>query len=338
MNVRPTQHGGTPPALPGWRLMADERSEPAVSGPLALSLKQWWRVLIGVNATQARTGLPLIAGGLAFFSLLALIPGIAALVALLGVVGDPSLARQAADAIRGVAPDAAVRFVEEQLSRLLAVQSEALALSALVNLVIAFWSALQGTRWGLIALTMVNRRADQRSFLRGYKAAAAFTLYGIGLSMLVVLLLGVAPLVLSLARIDSHAEATLLALRWPILAGAAVGVAFILYRWGPRRRPPPWRWIWPGAILAPLLWLLASSALTVALRAFPAFGAAYGSLASALALLLWLYVTALVFLLGGALNAELEFYARGRPAAPVTPDEKIEPPIAADGGKKEVAP
>jgi membrane protein len=82
--------------------------------------------------------------------------------------------------------------------------------------------------------------------------------------------------------------------------------------------------------------VLASAVLTFALREFPAFGATYGSLASALAFLLWLYLTAYVFLLGGALNAELEFYASGRPSAPVTSDEAIEPPIAASGGKKEV--
>ena len=85
------------------------------------------------------------------------------------------------------------------------------------------------------------------------------------------------------------------------------------------------------------MWLLASSALTFALREFPGFGAAYGSLASVVALLLWLYVTALVFLLGGALNAELEFFAQGKPAAPVSPDETIEPRTAPDGGPKQVA-
>lgn len=84
--------------------------------------------------------------------------------------------------------------------------------------------------------------------------------------------------------------------------------------------------------------MIASSALTFALREFPAFGAAYGSLASVVALLLWLYVTAFVFLLGGALNAELEFFAAGRSSKPTSEDEVIEPPIGADGGKKSVAP
>jgi uncharacterized BrkB/YihY/UPF0761 family membrane protein len=91
-------------------------------------------------------------------------------------------------------------------------------------------------------------------------------------------------------------------------------------------------------VLAPLAWVIASSLLTFALREFPAFGAAYGSLASVVALLLWLYLTALVFLVGGALNAELEFFAIGKPAPPVAPGETIEPRIAPDGGQKHVTP
>ncbi|MGE3931144.1 MAG: YhjD/YihY/BrkB family envelope integrity protein, partial [Hyphomonadaceae bacterium] len=69
----------------------------------------------------------------------------------------------------------------------------------------------------------------------------------------------------------------------------------------------------------------------------PGFGATYGSLASVVALLLWLYLTAYIFLLGGALNAELEFFAAGKPSEPVWDGETIEPPTAVDGSKKQVA-
>jgi uncharacterized BrkB/YihY/UPF0761 family membrane protein len=113
---------------------------------------------------------------------------------------------------------------------------------------------------------------------------------------------------------------------------------FILYRWGPRRRAPPWRWLWPGAVGAPVLWVLASSAFTLALREFPNFGAAYASLASVVALLLWLYLTAQLFLFGGALNAELEFFSIGQPAAKIERGETIESPVSVTGGKKEPAP
>ena len=221
--------------------------------------------------------------------------------------------------------------------RLLLAQNDTLFAGALFNLLLALWSAVQGTRWVLMALTAVNRRAETAQNARPLsrrrhvhalrprleRACGAADGRGAGRA--------------GVPQSDNGAEIWLLVLRWPVLGGAAIAVALILYRWGPRRRPPPWRWLWPGAVAAPLLWLIASSALTFALREFPAFGAAYGSLASVVALLLWLYVTALVFLLGGALNAELEFFALGKPAQPVVAGETIEPPIAADGGQKQVA-
>lgn len=293
-------------------------------------------MLQGVAATAERANLALISAGVAFFGLMAVIPGIAAVVAFVGIFGDPTWISDQINALGGVAPDAVVNIIQDQVMRLLSQSGDSLALGALFNLVLALWSALQGTRWVLMALTAVNRRAEKRRALGRYIAAGMFTLYGLGLSVFAILLMGVAPVALAFINADSGAEILLLALRWPVLGGAAIAVTLILYRWGPRRRPPPWKWLWPGAIATPVLWLLASSALTFALREFPGFGAAYGSLASVVALLLWLYVTALVFLLGGALNAELEFFAQGKPAAPVSPDETIEPRTGSDGGPKQV--
>jgi len=308
----------------------------AAAGPLSLTLSQWICVLRGVGATAERANLALISAGVAFFGLMAVIPGIAAVVAFVGLFGDPAWIGQQINAFGGVAPDAVVSIIHDQVTRLLDQRGGTLAFGALFNLVLALWSAVQGTRWVLMALTAVNRRAEKRRAIGRYLAAGMFTLYGLGLSVLAILLMGVAPLLLAFVNIESGVEVLLLGLRWPVLGGAAVAVALILYRWGPRRRPPPWRWLWPGAVITPIIWLLASTALTFALREFPGFGAAYGSLASVVALLLWLYITALVFLLGGALNAELEFFAQGRSSAPVTGDETIEPRIAANGKQKNV--
>jgi membrane protein len=330
-------------AEPGFHHMDDAAQPDAAhleeirSGPHKLSLNDWLCVLRGVGATMERANLALISAGVAFFGLMAVIPGMTALIALVGIFGDPAWIGEQIRALGGIAPDAVVSIIYEEVQRLLGTRNDTLFVGAIFNLMLALWAAVQGTRWVLIALTSVNRRAEKRRALGRYLAAGTFTLYGLGLSVLAVLLMGVAPLLLAFLHIEHGTEILLLALRWPVLGGAAIGVALILYRWGPRRRPPPWKWLWPGAVVAPLLWLIASSALTYALREFPAFGAAYGSLASVVALLLWLYITALVFLLGGALNAELEFFAKGVPTQPVEAGEKIEPRTSVTGGVKEVA-
>jgi membrane protein len=288
-------------------------------------------VVRSVAAASERTNLPLIAGGVAFFGLMAAIPGLAAVVALVGVFGDPLWVGMQVEALGGIAPDAALIIIHEQVAHLLETRDDKLLAGAVFNMMLSLWSALQGTRWTLMALTAVNRRAEKRNFVRRYMAAGMFTLYGMGISVLAVLLIGAAPIALSLFQVAEGEALLLLVLRWPVLLGAGIGVALLLYRWGPRRRPPPWRWLWPGAVAAPLLWVIASSILTYALREFPAFGAAYGSLASVVTLLLWLYLTAYVFLLGGALSAELEFFAAGRPSQPVEEEESIQPPTTIAG-------
>lgn len=313
-------------------MAAVQAVEPHPTGPLSLTLKQWLCVLQGVQATAERANLALISAGVAFFALLAAIPGMASLVALVGLFGDPALIGDQINSLYGLAPDDVVITIHRQVTRIMEAQGETLLLGAIVNLALSLWGALQGMRWVLMALTAVNRRSEKRKTIRRYIAAARFTLIGIGLTMLAVLLMGVLPVALANLRVERGVETLILVLRWPVIGGAAIAVALMLYRWGPRRAPPPWRWLWPGAVAAPGLWLIASTLLTAVLRWFPSFGAAYGSLASAVALLLWFYITALVFLVCGALNAELEFFAQGKPAEPVEPGEKIAPPIHPEGG------
>lgn len=313
--------------------MAEAQAAEALpQGPLSLTLKQWLCVLRGVQATAERANLALIAAGVAFFSLLAAVPGMAALVALVGLFGDPALISEQVNSLYGLAPDDVVITIHRQVTRIMEAQSETLLLGLVVNVVLSLWGALQGMRWVLMALTAVNRRSEKRKAIRRYIAAARFTAIGIALTVVALLLMGVLPIVLTNLRIERGMETLILLLRWPVVGGAAVAVALMLYRWGPRRIPPPWRWLWPGAVLAPALWLIASTLLTLVLRWFPSFGAAYGSLASAVALLLWFYITALVFLICGALNAELEFFAQGKPTTPVEPGEKVAPPIHPEGG------
>ena len=120
--------------------------ERTVHGPLSLSGAQWWCVLKGVNATSQRVNLALISAGVAFFGLMAVIPGVAALVALLGLFGDPTLINGLLDALAGIAPDAVVSIIAAQVQHLISARADALLFGTLFNLALALWSALQGTR------------------------------------------------------------------------------------------------------------------------------------------------------------------------------------------------
>lgn len=191
------------------------------SGPHKLSVRDWLCVLRGVGATMERANLALISAGVAFFGLMAVIPGMTALIALVGIFGDPAWIGQQIRALGGIAPDAVVSVIYNEVQRLLQARNDTLLVGALFNLVLALWAALQGTRWVLIALTAVNRRAEKRRAFGRYLAAGTFTLYGLGLSVLAVLLMGIAPILLAFLHIEHGAEVLVLALRWPVLGAWA---------------------------------------------------------------------------------------------------------------------
>ncbi|HWA01791.1 MAG TPA: YihY/virulence factor BrkB family protein [Caulobacterales bacterium] len=283
--------------------------------PASLSLAQWWCVFREVRSASRRANLNLVSAGIAFFALMAIIPGLAATLALFAAFGDPRFLADQLQALRGIAPDAVLDILDDQVRRLLAIDRGALFAGGLLNIALSLWSALQGVRWLLLSLTIVNRRTERRRWFRQYVVAGLFTLGGVAMVTFTALLLGGAPLVLARLRLSASAETWTLMLRWPILGAGAAIAATALYRWGPLRRPPPMRWLWPGSIGAPVLWVVTSSVFTLALRALPSFGAAYGSLASVVAFMLWLYVSAMIFLLGGALNAELEYFSDSAGAA-----------------------
>lgn len=255
-----------------------------------------------------RHNLALVAAGVAFFCLLALFPTLFALVSIYGLVRDPSDISDQIDAFAGVAPPSILSLAREQLERLLKAPAQGLALQGLISLVIALWSSQQGVRSFLHALNIVYDDAHRRKMLPRYGMGAAFTLAAIAFAGVAVATFTIAPLILD--RLGAQSEAALFVLRWPAMIAAVTLFALALYRWGPNRAPPPLKLILPGALIASGAWLVASAAFSAYAQTFGNYGQAYGSIASVVVLLLWLFVTAFVFLVGAEFNAAAERRAR----------------------------
>ena len=105
----------------------------------------------------------------------------------------------------------------------------------------------------------------------------------------------------------------LLLIRWPILMAVTVGVYALLYRWGPDRHPRKYRYIWPGAILASMLWIFAGALFSIYVENWGNYEVTFGSVSAAVVLLLWMYNSTQILVLGAAFNAELEKAGGARP-------------------------
>ncbi len=264
------------------------------------------------------------AASLTYYTMMSLFPALLATVSVLGLVGTQSLVTKAVDYARDNGADASVTdaiqsSLDSAISRSGGAVSFALALSILISLNGASGAFGAAGR----ALNVVYGVEDERGFIKTKLQTLGWTLVVILLAIvaLVSVFLGgqVAADIFGKIGLGSTAADVWTYLRWVIALISAVLIYAIVYAFAPDIKPRRFRWFSPGAFLGVVLWLIASGAFFFYVSNFSSYGATYGAFASAVVLLLWLYITNLCLLLGGELNAELERAERGARAAPPPP-------------------
>jgi membrane protein len=114
------------------------------------------------------------------------------------------------------------------------------------------------------------------------------------------------PIALNVIGLGGLADALLRYGRWPALAGLILLGLAVLYRFAPSHSAPQWRWISPGSVIAALAWLAGSALLSYYLANFANYDATYGSLGAAIGLMIWMWMSTIVVLLGAELNAAID--------------------------------
>lgn len=289
---------------------------PIDSGPTDLALPRWRVVLWRVWAQLHANHVSMLAAGVAFYAFLSLFPGLVALVALYGLVADPVAVEDSIASLGGVLPDAAQSVISDQLRALSSHDGTTLSVTLAFSIVIAWWSAAAAMKALMEALNVAYGVAEQRGLVRFNVEALILTLGAIGMMVLALFGVVVVPIVLKvlawLGLPKDLAEWVALA-RWPVLAAFAQVALAVIYRYGPSGRARREAWLSWGALTATVLWLIGSALLSLYVSTFDTLNKTYGSLAAVVVLMLWLELSALLVILGGQLNAELE-----RTARPVT--------------------
>ena len=241
------------------------------------------------------------AAQVAFYFSFALFPLLLFLMTLTGIIISTKAEFQSQlFAILGeVMPKSAFDLVQKTLTE---VTSNATGGKLTVGVLITLWSASAGIDNMRGTLNEVYNLKETRSW---FKAKLTSFLLTLGLGVLILITLGLivygSQTLDALLPIDS--PYILAALEW-ILVIALLLLAFaFLYNFAPNQDPFQWKWITPGAVIGVILWILFSFAFRLYLRYFDSYAATYGSLGAMIILMLWLYLTALVILIGGAINA-----------------------------------
>jgi membrane protein len=241
--------------------------------------------------------LVLLSAGVAFFGLLALVPGLVALVSVYGLVADPADVSRHVEDLLGAAPSEVQDFAEQQLRSVAAGAGGATGVGLAVSVVVALWSASSGMKQLVEALNATYDEQEGRGFVRVRGLALLLT---IGAVLFVVVAVGV------IAVVPALVPGPVALLRWPLLGAAFVAALAVLYRVAPSRDEPDWRWVTPGALVATALWLVASALFSIYVANFGSYNETYGSLGGIVVVMLWLFLTAASVLVGAELDAELE--------------------------------
>jgi len=182
-----------------------------------------------------------------------------------------------------------------------------------VGILIAVWSASAGIDGVRVALNGVYNLAEERAYWKTKLIALLMTL---GLGILITIALGsvfygskFSLLILNSINLPIQSPFVLGILQWVIILAVLITIFAIIYNFLPQHKKHDWVWISPGTIAGIVLWLLLSYSFRLYLEYFNTYAKTYGSLGAMIILMLWLYLTALVILIGGSINAVLQEFS-----------------------------
>jgi membrane protein len=285
---------------------------PGPDSPLEVPASRWRALLRRTLRAIVHDRITITAAGVAFYWFLSVFPLLFAAIGLLDVIAAaPSTARAINDAITQALPGDAALILTQAVSSAQSRAATGGVTALLVGIALSLWSASSGMAATQVGLDVAYDVPDDRTFLKKRLMAvilivAAFVLGGIGVTCLVFgePVSGFVRDHLPLGRYFGWVWGVA---RWAITIVAVTLLFAIFYYVGPNRKPPNWKWLSPGGLLATALWLIASLGFSLYVSGFEGtYARTYGALAGVVVLILWLYLSALAILVGAELNGELE--------------------------------
>jgi membrane protein len=241
-----------------------------------------------------------------YYCILAIFPALAALVAIYGIFTDPGNIAKHLDDIAGFVPGGAIDVAREQLTRVTSKGGRALGLTFIVGLAISLWSANAAMKALFDTLNIVYGEQEKRGFFKLNAISLSFTVAGIVFVLSALGAVVAVPVVLNYLSLSNFADLLIRIARWPAMFVALAIAIACIYRFGPSREAPRWHRITWGSSAATLLWLAASGLFSWYTANFGTFNRTYGSLGAVIGFMTWLWISAIVILLGAELNAEME--------------------------------
>jgi membrane protein len=274
--------------------------------PSEIPAKGWKDILYRVYENISSHRVLALAAGITFYSLLAIFPALAALVAVYGLFADPAAIAGHLDDVAGFMPSGALDVARDQMTRVAAKGGGTLGFTFAISLAISLWSANAAMKSLFDTLNIVYAEEEKRSFIKLNAISLTFTAGAVAFVLTAIGAVAVLPVALTFIGLPDVTDLLLRLARWPALLIVLAFALALIYRFGPSREAPRWRWISWGSIAAAMLWLAGSALFSFYAANFGNFDATYGSLGAVIGFMTWMWISAIVILLGAELNAEIE--------------------------------
>ena len=255
------------------------------------------------------------AGNLTYKALFAIFPFFTFSLSLLGLFNATQLVNTMLNKLSGVLPPGAFGFIENQLLSITKSQAEsAFTIGAIVSILLALWGVSGAFRSVMEAMNVMYEVEEDRPFWKKYGISIF-----ISLAVIFLMLTALGLVVFGSAFGGGLAEAIGLGsvfqtvwsiAQWPILACIVLFAFAVIYYFAPAAKQR-WRWISPGSILAFVFWLAFSLLFSFYVGNFSSYNETYGSLAGVIILMLYIYYSAVIMLIGAEMNQVIEWHIPG---------------------------
>lgn len=266
----------------------------------------WRQVLRRAWRETKADGIPLVAAGVAFYSFVALFPGLVAAVTLYGLVADPVQVEEQIRSLSAALPPDSAALIADQMREITGTSNRALSVGFVVGVLGALFTASGAVANLIKAINLAYDEEETRGLVRLRALALLLTLGAIVFLVVAVGVVAVLPVVLDRIGLGGSGQTIVGVLRWVGLLVFVPAALALLYRYAPDRNDARFSWVSIGAVVATLLWIVGSVGFSIFVSNFGSYGETYGTLAGVVVLLLWLFLTAFVVLLGAEINSEAE--------------------------------
>ena len=315
--------------------IAERLSKPAPEGrkgrdadtPAQIPAPGWKEIAIRTWREGSKDNISLVAAGVAFYGLLAMVPLLGATVLTYGLVASPETVLHNVQSLTTSLPKDVAKLIGDQLMNVVKTSGGKKGLGLLLAIAVALWGARNAASSIITALNIAYEEEEKRGFVKVTLLSLAITAAGVVLAMFGGVAIGImAQLEQLLPNLGSVGVILGKIVTYVVLAAVAAAAAATLYRYGPSRTKAKWTWITPGSAFFAIGWVVLTLGFGFYVSHFGKYNVTYGSLGGVIVFITWLYLSSFILLYGAEFNSEIEHQT-----AKDTTAEPVDKPLGARG-------